>query len=346
MEKQISIIIPTYNMEKYIGRCLDSLLIPEIDQVEVLVVNDGSKDRSSEIAHSYAERYPDSIRVIDKANGNYGSCINAALPLCTGRYVKVLDADDTFDTQAFSRFVCSLTNIDSDVVITDMIVVDENNNESAKSNHSSKKCDFATNYTFDDIYNSGLLRGITMHSVAYNIRYFNTLTYHQTEHISFTDTEWVGIPIALATTFRILNIGNLYRYLVGRIGQTVDPNRFSSQINDYFLLIENKANTFQQHHLEKLRYEYFNIRTMAIIRLLYLKIIDSKNKELLLQLYKFDSNLIENHPELIQSTNNIIYYPHVNYKFIEAMRNAVDPKHFCIPRIVKLKKRVLNILGK
>ena len=85
MEKQISIIIPTYNMEAYIGKCLDSLLIPEFDQVEVLVVNDGSKDRSSEIAHRYADRYPDSIRVIDKPNGNYCSCINAALPQCTGR---------------------------------------------------------------------------------------------------------------------------------------------------------------------------------------------------------------------------------------------------------------------
>ena len=73
MEKQISIIIPTYNMEAYIGKCLDSLLIPEFDAVEVLVVNDGSKDRSSEIAHSYADRYPGSIRVIDKPNGNSGS---------------------------------------------------------------------------------------------------------------------------------------------------------------------------------------------------------------------------------------------------------------------------------
>lgn len=104
MEKQISIIIPTYNMEKYIGQCLDSLLIPEFDEVEILVVNDGYKDRSSEIAHSYANRYPDSIRVIDKSNGNYGSCINAALPVATGRYVKILDADDSFDTAEISKF--------------------------------------------------------------------------------------------------------------------------------------------------------------------------------------------------------------------------------------------------
>lgn len=108
-------------MEAYIGKCLDSLLIPEFDAVEVLVVNDGSKDRSSEIAHSYADRYPGSIRVIDKPNGNYGSCINAALPLATGRYIKVLDADDTFDTAAFSSFVRLLPSISDDAVITPML---------------------------------------------------------------------------------------------------------------------------------------------------------------------------------------------------------------------------------
>lgn len=64
MEKQISIIIPTYNMEKYLGKCLDSLLIPEIDAIEIIVVNDGSKDRSLEIACDYVKRYPNSIRII------------------------------------------------------------------------------------------------------------------------------------------------------------------------------------------------------------------------------------------------------------------------------------------
>jgi len=66
MEKQITIIIPTYNMERYIGKCIESLLIPELNEVEVLVVNDGSRDNSSAIAHNYADRYPDSIKVIDK----------------------------------------------------------------------------------------------------------------------------------------------------------------------------------------------------------------------------------------------------------------------------------------
>ncbi|MDE5929626.1 MAG: glycosyltransferase family 2 protein, partial [Muribaculaceae bacterium] len=146
MEKQISIIIPTYNMEKYIGKCLDSLLTPEFEQVEVLVVNDGSKDRSSEIAHGYADRYSGSIRVIDKPNGNYGSCINAALPLATGRYVKVLDADDTFDTEAFSELVRMLADIDDDVVVTPFTVVDTDGNILVSQGFDTAKVNLNSTY--------------------------------------------------------------------------------------------------------------------------------------------------------------------------------------------------------
>ena len=66
-EKLLSIIVPTYNMERYLSRCLDSLLVSSIiEYIEILVVNDGSKDQSSAIAHNYQERYPQSVKVIDK----------------------------------------------------------------------------------------------------------------------------------------------------------------------------------------------------------------------------------------------------------------------------------------
>ena len=70
MNKILTIIIPTYNMEKYLRRCLDSLIIDEegMKQLEVLVINDGSKDSSSQIAHEYQDKYPDTFRVIDKEN--------------------------------------------------------------------------------------------------------------------------------------------------------------------------------------------------------------------------------------------------------------------------------------
>lgn len=74
MRKLLTIIIPTYNMQDYLCRCLDSLIVPDdmMKDLEVLVINDGSKDRSSEIAHSYQDRFPVTFRVIDKENGNYG----------------------------------------------------------------------------------------------------------------------------------------------------------------------------------------------------------------------------------------------------------------------------------
>lgn len=81
MEKILTIVIPTYNMQDYLRRCLDSLIVPEeqMKHLEVLVVNDGSKDNSSAIAHEYQDKYPDTFRVIDKENGNYGSCVNRGL---------------------------------------------------------------------------------------------------------------------------------------------------------------------------------------------------------------------------------------------------------------------------
>lgn len=106
MEKILTIIIPAYNMEKFLPYCLDSLLIESrLEDVEVLVINDGSTDRTSAIAHEYEERLHGIVRVIDKNNGNYGSCINVGLKEAAGRYIKILDADDSFDTDNFGLFI-------------------------------------------------------------------------------------------------------------------------------------------------------------------------------------------------------------------------------------------------
>lgn len=90
MEKLITIVIPTYNMEKYLDKCLTSLIVPDeyMELLEVLVVNDGSKDNSSAIAHRYEDKYPQTFRVIDKENGNYGSYVNRGLKEAAGKYIK------------------------------------------------------------------------------------------------------------------------------------------------------------------------------------------------------------------------------------------------------------------
>lgn len=87
-----------------------------MQRLEVLVVNDGSKDNSSAIAHEYQDKYPDTFRVIDKENGNYGSCVNRGLKEATGKYIKILDADDWFDNEQFSLFVEKLKKYDCDLI--------------------------------------------------------------------------------------------------------------------------------------------------------------------------------------------------------------------------------------
>lgn len=95
MDKVLTVIVPVYNMEKYIRQCLESLVIGEVlDRIEVLVVLEGSKDGSAEIAYEFVEQYPDTFRIIYKANGGHGSAINTGLMMASGEYVKILDSDD------------------------------------------------------------------------------------------------------------------------------------------------------------------------------------------------------------------------------------------------------------
>ena len=117
MQKVLSVIIPVYNMEKYIRQCLESLMIREIlDKIEILVVLDGSTDRSEEIAMEYVAAHPDSVRVISKPNGGHGSAINTGMDHAAGEYVKVLDSDDWVNKKAFIRLVEGLEKFHTDIV--------------------------------------------------------------------------------------------------------------------------------------------------------------------------------------------------------------------------------------
>ena len=120
MNKILTIVVPTYNMQDYLNRCLDSLIVvPELmGQLEVLVINDGSKDNSSVIGHEYEARYPNTFRVIDKENGNYGSCVNRGLAEAKGKYIKILDADDWFNTKEFEDYLRNLSTVEVDLVLT------------------------------------------------------------------------------------------------------------------------------------------------------------------------------------------------------------------------------------
>lgn len=230
MIKILSIIVPSYNMEAYLPKCLGSLIIDDkelLDKLEVIVVNDGSKDRTSEIAHDFERRYPGIFRVIDKENGHYGSCVNAALPIARGTFVKMLDADDSYDTEGLEKLlahiwqICDNPEIGVDVVFTDTICVNGNGCEtkSFKLGFTKSKEFGLEELTYEQIKN------LWMNQVAYRTVLFEKIKYVQTTGVPFTDQEWMFAPMSLVRRASFLPI-TVYRYLIGREGQTIDEKYY------------------------------------------------------------------------------------------------------------------------
>jgi glycosyltransferase involved in cell wall biosynthesis len=121
--KLLTLVIPTYNMEAFLSECLSTLIVGKeyMDLLEVLIVIDGSKDRSAQIGQEFANLYPDTFRVIVKTNGNYGSCVNRGIDEARGKYIKTLDADDKFMTENLSLFLRELRNVETDMIISDYV---------------------------------------------------------------------------------------------------------------------------------------------------------------------------------------------------------------------------------
>ena len=128
--KLLTLAIASYNMEAFLDQCLESVTSFDIpDSLEVLVVNDGSNDRTSNIAHVYQKLRPDIVKVIDKKNGHYGSCINEALSVATGKYFRPLDADDWVNTNNLIQLINKLSICTADLVITEICVYKNNGKE-------------------------------------------------------------------------------------------------------------------------------------------------------------------------------------------------------------------------
>lgn len=98
--KYLTITVPCFNSQDYLMRCLDSLLAGG-DDVEIIIVNDGSTDRTGEIAESYARCYPKIVTVVHKENSGHGSGVNTGLKLASGKYFKVVDSDDWLEETAY-----------------------------------------------------------------------------------------------------------------------------------------------------------------------------------------------------------------------------------------------------
>ena len=119
--KKVSIIVPVWNVEDYIGMCLDSLIKQTLDDIEIIVVNDGSPDNSQKIIDEYVKKYPNIIKSFTKENGGQGTARNLGLQKANGEYVSFIDSDDYIDRNfAKEMYECAVKN-KADVVVCDMV---------------------------------------------------------------------------------------------------------------------------------------------------------------------------------------------------------------------------------
>ena len=244
-------------MERYLPECLSSLMVDTatLSKLEILVINDGSTDSSSNIAHQFESKYPESFKVIDKENGNYGSCINVGLQYATGKYVKILDADDKYDTLELQDYIHFLEKENSDMIISDYISFSEENNILNSYIYNFRGSTLKDLLSIHHPY-------LQMHAVTYKTELLRKIDYRQSEGMSYTDQEWLFMPMSVVHSISYFN-KTLYLYRVGRSGQTMEPSIYKKNFHQDICVVENIISQYcstDHISLEEPQYQYLTKR--------------------------------------------------------------------------------------
>ena len=172
---KVSVIVPVYNVEKYLDKCLNSLVNQTLKDIEIIVVNDGSLDNSQKIINQYAKKYPKKIKAYIKKNGGLSSARNFGLQYTSGDYICFVDSDDWLDIEALEKMYEKACEENSDIVICDMVDHFDSDN-SIKYLNCTK---------FDSIYNvtASACNKIFKKSFIGELRFLDGIWY---EDLNFT----------------------------------------------------------------------------------------------------------------------------------------------------------------
>lgn len=226
--KLITFTIPSYNSESYMRRCIDPLLVGGED-VEILIINDGSKDRTGAIADEYAAKYPTIVKAIHQENGGHGSGVNAGLLAATGLYFKVVDSDDWVDETSLKTFLTTLKthllqNLDIDLYITNFVY-----------EHVADNTRFVMRFRklvppnrvigWKDIKRFPPQTFMLMHALMYKTDKLRKSGMVLPKHTFYVDNIYAYQPLPYMERIYYLNL-NFYHYFIGRADQSVNINNF------------------------------------------------------------------------------------------------------------------------
>lgn len=259
--KLLTVTVPCYNSAGYMRRCIDSLLEGG-DRMEIIVINDGSKDQTGEIADEYAAKYPDIVRAVHQPNGGHGEGINQGVARAGGKYFKVVDSDDWVDRDALLAVLDRLEKAEDeggiDMLVANYVYEYEDGRPSKQIRYANVFPDEGKIVSWNETKRFGLKQYITLHSVIYRTAILQEMDYKLPKHVSYEDNLFIYVPLPRIERICYLD-ADLYRYQIGREGQSVSEAQMIKKAPDQRLVTERVFELYDVAEIEKDRPELARI---------------------------------------------------------------------------------------
>ena len=265
--KYITFAIPCYNSEAYMEKAINSIL-PAGEDVEILIVNDGSSDRTKKIGKQYAEQFPSIVRVINKENGGHGDAVNSGLSQASGKYFKVVDSDDWVDEDSLMKLLEVIKGFVSEEEEVDMIV---SNYVYEKTGVEHKKVIHYRNvlpqneiFRWDDIGSFHLDQYILMHSVMYRTEMLKLCQLKLPKHTFYVDNIYVYYPLPHVRRLYYLDV-DFYRYFIGREDQSVNEKIMISRVDQQIYVTKSMISMYDLRLIGSKKLRKYMINYLAIM---------------------------------------------------------------------------------
>lgn len=280
--KYISFAIPCYNSAAYMDRAVESILKGGED-IEIIIVNDGSKDDTSKIAHEYEEKYPTIVRAVDKENGGHGDAVNVGLDHAEGKYFKVVDSDDWVDEEALYKILDVLKKFEEEEKQVDMLLA---NYVYEKEGMEHKKVIEYKNvlpqeeiFGWNDVKHFHLGQYILMHSVIYRTDFLKLCQLRLPKHTFYVDNIYVYYPLPHVRKMYYMDV-DFYRYYIGREDQSVNEKVMISRVDQQIFVTKSMIDMYDMRKISNKKLRNYMTNYLAIMMTVSsILLIRSKNAE-------------------------------------------------------------------
>ena len=280
MTKLLTIVVPCYNSAAYMHRSIDSLL-PGGEEVEAIVVDDGSWDETGAIADGYAQRHPGIVRVVHQVNGGHGAAVNTGIAHANGRFIKIVDSDDWLDPEAYVEVLSTLRGFveqgdDVDMLVSNFVYekVDKRRKTAVRYNNALPSDRVLT---WGQVGRFRKSQYILMHSLIYRTELLRECGLVLPEHTFYVDNLYAFAPLPSVRRLYYLDV-DLYRYYIGREDQSVNENVMISRVDQQL-----RINRAMMEHLRSVRADPEAPRALRRYMLHYVDIVSVVSSMLLIR---------------------------------------------------------------